>query len=138
MNAAIAEWCARFSEGPTKILYLPNGPRELRYCELARYDIIVTKCELADLDNEYVMACLWRLGYEEVTPRGVLLLQMDGWSEAPHPETYLKMSNIGWCRWDTLEGGVGVFHRTQTLAPWVTNENVRHMSPMLTVVSDHV
>ena len=132
MNEAVAEWCERHVDRPARILYLPKGPYQLRETDVFPYDIIVTQCKTEDLDNKDTMSCLWRLGYEFAAPGCVLLLEIEGgWPKADTPcGSYLKLSNTGWCRWDTM-GVVEIFHHIQTLAPWITRESIREMNPNL-------
>ena len=142
MNAAIAEWCAKFSKGPMKILYLPDGPYQVGQCEPARYDVIVTRCKPQRPEIYFVkdfLTCLWRLGYEFATPDCTLLLIFEGWPDGVSPDKELGMPDSCWCRWDTMDDGtVGIFKWVQRLAPWVSTQDVWRMSPSRTVMSDHV
>ena len=133
MNAAIAEWCGQQLKRAAKILYLPGGPYQIGKCEAdayADYDVIITRCKLSDLDDKDLMACLWRLGYEFAAPDCRLLLEIEGLGKTTKTDdVYGKMSAIGWCRWDTINGRVGVFVRVQCVAPWFPTSVVRQMSP---------
>ena len=141
MNAAIAEWCGQQLKRAAKILYLPGGPIQIGKCEAdayAGYDVIITRCKLADLDNRDLMACLWRLGYEFAAPDCRLLLEIEGRKEATRDyDVYGKMSNIGWSRWHTLPPSeVDVFMRVQRLAPWFPTSVVRQMSPNIVPIGE--
>ena len=127
MNTKVAEWCARLKKA-TRILYLPDGPFQMRECLPERYDVIITQGTLDRLDDKEWMSCLWRLGYEFAAPGCVLVLELEEWPEGL--ETYSKLSSVGWCRWDS-DGPVSMLRWVQELAPWLPTEHIQMMSPSI-------